>query len=317
MSKIYDALLARVASTERAAWQAAVDHLKQQVTALAAHVDDRTEVANRTLDDLRAALSSERATRQQSEADLRALVRNVAASEVADAAERESAATVPTMQQQIDVLRTRADELAAALRQMDGRLESVPRPPLVAVAPAQPVAAVLADASPPRARRWQPALAAAVAGMALLSAALLSRRLVGDRSRDSVPAPRAAADLPGGLADSRSAELFASGVKALQSGKFESAERAFRSVVGTSPGCVEARNNLAVALSEQQHVDAAVAQLREALRIRPDYERARLNLERLKSLRGRASGAPYTTSPNSVPVARDEAVSAALAAAHR
>jgi len=68
----------------------------------------------------------------------------------------------------------------------------------------------------------------------------------------------------------------------LRHGDFASAEKTFREVVAICPKCVEARNNLAVALDQEQKRDAAVEQLREAVRIRPDYRRALENLERLQ-----------------------------------
>ncbi|MBI3786454.1 MAG: tetratricopeptide repeat protein [Deltaproteobacteria bacterium] len=121
---------------------------------------------------------------------------------------------------------------------------------------------------------------AAFCGLVLAGVLLLSRLMTTARG---VSRSGATAQSFAGLQDPVLADRFASGVKALQHGEYAAAEKAFGDVIAARPGCVEARNNLAVALDEQRRREAAIEQLREALRIQPDYERARTNLERLES----------------------------------
>lgn len=87
---------------------------------------------------------------------------------------------------------------------------------------------------------------------------------------------------------------FAAGLKALSSKDLPAAAKAFGDLVKAQPNCAEARNNLAVVLVEQGHIAAAAEQLRLALQARPDYKRARVNLDRvdamLKSARAATPG---------------------------
>jgi tetratricopeptide (TPR) repeat protein len=74
---------------------------------------------------------------------------------------------------------------------------------------------------------------------------------------------------------------FAAGLAALAQRDFGAAEQQFRAVLAANPASYEAHNNLAVAYAEQGRLDVAVAELREALQLRPDYERSRQNLAAL------------------------------------
>lgn len=77
---------------------------------------------------------------------------------------------------------------------------------------------------------------------------------------------------------------FVAGLDALNRGDLQGAASSFDELVKAQPECAEARNNLAVVLVEQGHLNAAAEQLRRALQLRPDYQRARLNLDRVEAL---------------------------------
>jgi len=77
---------------------------------------------------------------------------------------------------------------------------------------------------------------------------------------------------------------FVKGVDALSRGDLAAAKQAFDDLVKEQPDCAEARNNLAAVLVEQGQLDAAAEQLRRALEIRPDYQRAQVNLERVQTM---------------------------------
>jgi tetratricopeptide (TPR) repeat protein len=83
---------------------------------------------------------------------------------------------------------------------------------------------------------------------------------------------------------SLSASAFQSGIEALSRGDLPAAAQAFDELVAREGGSAEVRNNLAVVLAERGQIDAAAEQLRRALELRPDYQRARLNLERVQAL---------------------------------
>jgi tetratricopeptide (TPR) repeat protein len=102
-------------------------------------------------------------------------------------------------------------------------------------------------------------------------------------SRRPAPLPQPPASAP---ERSSSARVFRSGVEALSRGDLPAAAQVFGYLVAKESGSAEVRNNLAVVLAERGQIDAAAAQLRRALELRPDYQRARLNLERVQALRG-------------------------------
>ena len=77
---------------------------------------------------------------------------------------------------------------------------------------------------------------------------------------------------------------FTAGLEALSRGDLDTAATAFEALVREQPDCAEAHNNLAAVLVEQGHLADAAAELRQALRVQPDYQRARLNLTRVEAL---------------------------------
>jgi ketosteroid isomerase-like protein len=78
--------------------------------------------------------------------------------------------------------------------------------------------------------------------------------------------------------ESRARDDFAAGLAALAAGDMAAAEQRFLAVVQTDPAAHEAYNNLGVVYAEQGREEEAAARLREAVRLRGDYERARRNL---------------------------------------
>ncbi|MFI5396651.1 MAG: tetratricopeptide repeat protein [Candidatus Binatia bacterium] len=77
---------------------------------------------------------------------------------------------------------------------------------------------------------------------------------------------------------------FAEGLEALARADLSVAVVHFTALVQSQPSCAEARNNLAVVEVEQGRLSEAAEELRQALELRPDYERARLNLQRVEVL---------------------------------
>ncbi|MGD0947237.1 MAG: tetratricopeptide repeat protein [Candidatus Binatia bacterium] len=91
---------------------------------------------------------------------------------------------------------------------------------------------------------------------------------------------------------------FTAGLEALGRGDLSVAAARFANLVQAQPGCAEARNDLAVVKVEQGRLNEAAAQLRVAVELRPDYERARSNLQRLEALLARqATLAPEPVRP--------------------
>jgi hypothetical protein len=73
-------------------------------------------------------------------------------------------------------------------------------------------------------------------------------------------------------------------LEALGSGDLSQSARLLLALLESQPECAEVRNNLAVVFAEQGRLEDAREQLREALRVRPDYQLARRNLERLDAM---------------------------------
>jgi chromosome segregation ATPase len=140
--------------------------------------------------------------------------------------------------------------------------------------------------------RWRRAMGVAALVCCVLFGATVLSRLMSAEKRNSDRADFGGEAKSATLRDPRVEPRFASGLNALRHGDFASAEKTFREVVAICPNCVAARNNLAVALDEEQKREAAVEQLREALSIQPDYRRARENLERLQGGIGAPSADP-------------------------
>ena len=75
---------------------------------------------------------------------------------------------------------------------------------------------------------------------------------------------------------------FAAGLEALSRGDLQTAFARFEELVKEQPDCTEARNNLAVVLFEMGLPEEADKQLRQAVELNPDYQRARFNLRKVE-----------------------------------
>jgi hypothetical protein len=101
---------------------------------------------------------------------------------------------------------------------------------------------------------------------------------------------------------------FTAGLEALARRGLSVAAGQFANLVQAQPDCVEARNNLAVVQVEQGQLNEAAEELRVAVRLRPDYERARVNLQRVEALLAMQTeitptpaGSPLVPSPTVTP----------------
>lgn len=109
---------------------------------------------------------------------------------------------------------------------------------------------------------------------------------------------------------------FTAGLEALNRGDLTAAASSFAELVKAQPSCAEARNNFAAVLVEQGHIDDAAEQLRQALSTKPDYARARLNLQRVEAmLAARKQETPAEKATIEVSAAPTVAVAAAATAA--
>ncbi|MFI5397230.1 MAG: tetratricopeptide repeat protein [Candidatus Binatia bacterium] len=77
---------------------------------------------------------------------------------------------------------------------------------------------------------------------------------------------------------------FTAGLEALARGDMAAAGAAFTKLVESQPDCAEARNNLAVVEVEQGRLREAAEELRRATQLRPEYARAKMNLQRVEAL---------------------------------
>jgi len=93
-------------------------------------------------------------------------------------------------------------------------------------------------------------------------------------------------------------ETFTTGLDALARGDLRAATIAFEDLVRAQPDCAEARNNLAVVLVEQGRVEEAAEQLRRAVALSPDYQRARFNLARAEALLAEQRQRPRAGQPS-------------------
>jgi len=101
-------------------------------------------------------------------------------------------------------------------------------------------------------------------------------------------------------------EMFASAVSALADGHVSVAAARLAALVRLEPDCAEVHHNLAVVEVEQGRLAEAAGELRRALDLRPDYQRARVNLRRVEALLARQAPptAPQTaTAAPSTPTA--------------
>jgi chromosome segregation ATPase len=288
------------ALTERTATlRSEVETLQGELASLSGRLAEEVQSARAQLASLRSAVQHERDERQATETQtseaLRALSDRVTeAIEVMERAAAQAAVTpvTPAPATPVEAIVDGFGRLEARLDQWLGSATQARREPVV----------------PPRRPLWPVWL---LAGFGLLTTVSGLYALLGRE-----PAPLSAAhpvNRPVESNDPAVAAQFARGLEALQQGDVEAAERAFRAVIAVRPDAIEARNNLAVVLAEQRRLDAAVEQLHEALRIRPDYERAQANLTRLERLRDSSSSRVSRSTPGPA-LAAAPAGSASLAA---
>jgi tetratricopeptide (TPR) repeat protein len=91
---------------------------------------------------------------------------------------------------------------------------------------------------------------------------------------------------------------FAAGLRALADGDLPAAAARFDALVRTQPDCVDARNNLAAVEVQQGKFSEAAEQLRRVIQLRPDYQRARANLQRVEALLAKTPApSPATATP--------------------
>lgn len=95
---------------------------------------------------------------------------------------------------------------------------------------------------------------------------------------------------------------FIAGLEALARDDLPAASASFTALIESEPDCPEARNNLAVVEVEQGRLAEATEQLRRAVQLRPEYERAKMNLRRVEALLAeRVEKAPAQVQPTSTP----------------
>ena len=87
-------------------------------------------------------------------------------------------------------------------------------------------------------------------------------------------------------------------------GRFDDAEKVFRSALDSTPDNTFLRNNFANLLIDQQSFDEAESILKDLLKKNPDYEDAKVNLNRLNFQRNLAASAP-SESQSSAPTLDD------------
>ena len=91
---------------------------------------------------------------------------------------------------------------------------------------------------------------------------------------------------------------FVAGLEALARGDLSLAAVQFTNLVQAQPDCAAAHNNLAVVEVEQGRLKEGEEELHAAVRLRPDYGRARLNLRHVEAL---LAGQAQPTSPPALP----------------
>jgi hypothetical protein len=108
---------------------------------------------------------------------------------------------------------------------------------------------------------------------------------------------------------------FSAGLAALARGDLSAASASFTVLIESEPDCAEARNNLAVVEVEQGRLAEAAEQLRRAVHLQPEYERAEMNLRRVEALLAEGvEKAPAQVHPTSTPPVQPTATAAAAAA---
>jgi tetratricopeptide (TPR) repeat protein len=231
-------------------------------------------------------------------------------------------ATVSALTQRVDALRAEMQENRQAIEQTHKERQPAPAMLQPAVHVPRTNAQVQRDAKPARMPWRQASLVAAGLCLTALGAVVAARwmtpvvqsavpaqtaatqpesQVVQAPARpvgDSASAQPAAAG-PGAVAPERpgAEEIFATGLEAIGRGDISAAEVAFNELIKLQPDSAEARNNLAVVLVEQGRIPEATALLRRALELRPDYDRARANLQRLQAPSAARAPAPEQARP--------------------
>ncbi|HEV2245840.1 MAG TPA: tetratricopeptide repeat protein, partial [Terriglobia bacterium] len=78
--------------------------------------------------------------------------------------------------------------------------------------------------------------------------------------------------------DPEAVQHFNLGNKAFQSGELAQAEREYRVALRIDPAMIDARQNLAITLAQEDHLGAAAEELRRVLEARPNSAEAHYNL---------------------------------------
>ncbi|MGD0947614.1 MAG: hypothetical protein ABSA52_09295 [Candidatus Binatia bacterium] len=309
--------LLRQGSADRAALSSAVQECEQRVTALAARLDADAASGAAQRDEWQRVIEEVRAAQGQAEVEARATadraiaraeeaMRSIEELTAAQRAREERATKIATQQAGVECLTVDLKEAgddfqrmrpvpatsAEAVSQIAQRVNAVEAAVAASRQPIEKsaVAGVLSIGRPPvpSLKGWlRPALVAAGLLLASLGTVVAIRwqgtsigRSVTLRRAELPPQPPASApqrSLP--------ASAFQLGVEALSRGDLPAAAKMFDDLAKGGGGSAEVRNNLAVVLAERGQIDAAAEQLRRALELRPDYQRARLNLERVQALR--------------------------------
>jgi tetratricopeptide (TPR) repeat protein len=281
--------LAQVAG-ERTALSAAVQECEQRLTAVAARLDADTASGAAQREEWRRLIEQVQAAQGEVEAAVRATAERAVAQ--AEEAMR-SIEELKTAQRAHDEHTTRIAARQAGIERLTVVLaERVGAAEAAVAASRQPIensaARVVFIGRPPvrSLKSWlRPTLV--VAGLLVASVGTVAAiRWQGTSIERSLTSRGAELPPPASTPQrSLSARAFESGVEALSRGDLAAAAQVFDDLAAREGGSAEVRNNLAVALAERGQIDAAAEQLRRALELRPDYERARLNLERLQALR--------------------------------
>lgn len=266
-----------------------INDLRAEVARVATHLEEGAATARRHVVSLQTAMQQEREDRLTAEAQTSSSLQTLSerVTEAIQAMER--AATQAAAMRPIPAAATPVEAIVDGFGRLEARLDQWlgsgaavrSRPPIV-----------------PQRAQWPLWLLAACGVLTTLSGLFLL--LV---RNPMAPAPTAPRSVSSASEDPAVAAQFARGLEALQRGEVEAAERAFRAVIAIRPDGVEARNNLAVVLAEQRRMDAAIEELREALRLQPEYERARSNLSRIERLRDSSSQAHASAPLSGQPLA--------------
>ena len=293
-------LLAQV-SAERGALSSAMQQCEQRLTAVAARLDADAASGSAQREEWRRVIEQVQAAQGQAEAAVRSIEELTAAQRARDEHTTRIAAQQAGIERLTVGLKQAADGFrhmppvpASSTEALSQTAQDVGAAEAVVAASSQPVgksavARVVSIGGPPvRSLKGGLRPALVVAGLVVASLGTVAAiRWQGTSIGRSVTSRRAELpQQPPASAPQRSlsASAFQSGVEALSRGDLPAAAQMFDDLVASEGGSAEVRNNLAVVLAERGQIDAAAEQLRRALELRPDYQRARLNLERIQAL---------------------------------